>query len=987
MTHEHAIEPAAQVLEDLAWVRRLARRLLQDPTLAEDVAQEAWLAANQSAPPKDQDRRPWLVTVVKNHIRRLSRSQRRRSHRETTSAELRSDDRPYAEDPADIVARADLHRELTAAVMELDEPYRTAVLLRHLDDLPPPEVARRQNISHDAARKRISRGLQMLRERIEHLHPGGFAAWSAAWTTHLQSGTVAAATGAGITLPTLFVMNMKWMITGATALAAMLLWGFWPASQTSAPTPNPIETTASSQVSGDMPAAPSDTAPPRQLAPRSKAALELVLVDEQQRPLRKVLVLSLQAGELSQQARSDDNGRVAFHHAADATELLLARAGCVPMRLPLPTGSDRQQIVYATGHQVAGQVEGTAQEPVILHLEHDVVADCWTGLGSEARTALLGMGVLPNALEIKTSEDLRFAFCGLPANWTGALLTTNGWTLQSAGKQGAMADDATLLLLAPSQDLLLKLQSPIELHGRLLAGENPIAGLRILALDARTQSDGTLPETRSDVHGRFQIHVARPQANSRGAGTSLLVCSGNETVLEHRIKPGGEMDVRDVGDLQVGAPLTVHVHGKDGKSLQGASVVVGARGERSIHASTDTQGQAQFAALSIAAETIRVTAPGHDSAQLEIPTSRDVHVQLHQANEITVQIVNADGSAASDLRVRLQCDRQPFVAARQSRASDKPFAATFEPQSNGTLRLSNLEPGVLLTLTAVDDLEQAVGQLEVAAPPPLRRDTVTLKTNEQPFFWRGVVTDANGRPVPRAKLHAEANSFATHARTDATGAFAIGPMRREIRGLHVEVSHPMFVTWVADELAATQQAEPLAITIQRGRTLRAHVLQQCGNPVTAAMVYLAIAPNGGGVGKSQIPGVFVFDRMARKEGVLTVSLAGQEFTMPVAADDDYVEMRVPDLATLNISLSSAFAPEPGTMVCVAITAIEPEGPCDRRYLPRNAAPGTTQLRQLPPGRYRLQLEQRRLGRRGVDLLGAAQEVVVQGGDSREVALP
>ena len=38
--------------------------------------------ANQSAPPKDQDRRPWLVTVVKNHIRRLSRSQRRRSHRE-----------------------------------------------------------------------------------------------------------------------------------------------------------------------------------------------------------------------------------------------------------------------------------------------------------------------------------------------------------------------------------------------------------------------------------------------------------------------------------------------------------------------------------------------------------------------------------------------------------------------------------------------------------------------------------------------------------------------------------------------------------------------------------------------------------------------------------------------------------------------------------------------------------------------------------------
>src|SRR5690606_35620319 len=150
----------------LAWVRQLARRLLADPSLADDVAQEAWLAARSNAPTRAKGLRPWLSTVVKNHIRRLARTDTRRAARETASAQLcdgahRSGH--AAEDPATIVERAALHRELTSAVMDLDEPYRTAVLLRHLDELSAPEVATRQGISHDAARKRISRGLQMLR--------------------------------------------------------------------------------------------------------------------------------------------------------------------------------------------------------------------------------------------------------------------------------------------------------------------------------------------------------------------------------------------------------------------------------------------------------------------------------------------------------------------------------------------------------------------------------------------------------------------------------------------------------------------------------------------------------------------------------------------------------------------------------------------------------------------------------------------------------
>src|SRR5690606_5562453 len=173
----------------------------------------------------------------------------------------------------------------------------------------------------------------------------------------------------------------------------------------------------------------------------------------------------------------------------------------------------------------------------------------------------------------------------------------------------------------------------------------------------------------------------------------------------------------------------------------------------------------------------------------------------------------------------------------------------------------------------------------------------------------------------------------------------------------------------------------------RGRSLRAQILQENGNPVTAAMVYLNAEGAGGGIGQMRIPGTFEFDRMARVPAVLTVSLGAQEFTMPVAADDDFVEMRVPNLADLRIALSNSFVAESGARVCVAITALDRAGACDRRYFPSSNPAETPQLWQLPAGRYQLQIEQRQLGRRGVKLIGAARELTVQGGDTFEVVLP
>src|SRR5690606_21027511 len=108
--------------------------------------------------------RRWLATVVRHRVRRVLRGDRRRVARE--QAVLAAREAVEADDPADVVARVALHTEVAQAVAALDEPFRSALSWHYLDELPATEVARRQGIRHDAARKRISRGLQLLRERL-----------------------------------------------------------------------------------------------------------------------------------------------------------------------------------------------------------------------------------------------------------------------------------------------------------------------------------------------------------------------------------------------------------------------------------------------------------------------------------------------------------------------------------------------------------------------------------------------------------------------------------------------------------------------------------------------------------------------------------------------------------------------------------------------------------------------------------------------------
>jgi len=64
------------------------------------------------------------------------------------------------------------------AVRTLDEPYRTAILLRYFEDLPPPAIAARLGAPLETVRTRLRRGLALLRERLDRDHRGDRRRWS-----------------------------------------------------------------------------------------------------------------------------------------------------------------------------------------------------------------------------------------------------------------------------------------------------------------------------------------------------------------------------------------------------------------------------------------------------------------------------------------------------------------------------------------------------------------------------------------------------------------------------------------------------------------------------------------------------------------------------------------------------------------------------------------------------------------------------------------
>lgn len=213
-------EPSTEPIGDpvdlsqhLRWMRSLARALVRDEAAADDVVQDAAVAAlRQSQRPANV--RAWLTAILRNRARDAGRRSSAARRREAECARPEGDG-----ETRELEERAAICGELSQRVLALDEPIKSTLLMRYWDDLPPRVIARRTGVPVATVKSRLARGLARLRVDLDASRGGDRSAWLVAVLPLARpTPLVAASTAAGWTL-----MNTKVTLAAAAALGGALL--------------------------------------------------------------------------------------------------------------------------------------------------------------------------------------------------------------------------------------------------------------------------------------------------------------------------------------------------------------------------------------------------------------------------------------------------------------------------------------------------------------------------------------------------------------------------------------------------------------------------------------------------------------------------------------------------------------------------------------------------------------------------------------------
>ncbi len=145
------------------WPRayRAAFLVVHDAAAAEDIAQEGFLAAIRNLDTFDRRRPfgPWLHRIVVNRAIDWARA---RALRAEVGGESLADSAGAPDPPQDPYSA-----ETTAALAALSPEHRAVIVLRHLLEYTPGEIAGLLDLPRGTVNSRLRRGLDELKGRLE----------------------------------------------------------------------------------------------------------------------------------------------------------------------------------------------------------------------------------------------------------------------------------------------------------------------------------------------------------------------------------------------------------------------------------------------------------------------------------------------------------------------------------------------------------------------------------------------------------------------------------------------------------------------------------------------------------------------------------------------------------------------------------------------------------------------------------------------------
>jgi len=539
----HVLSPAEleRLLTQSEWLRALARRLVGDAATADDLVQETWIAALRNPPDPERPVRPWLAGVLRRVASMRARAEGRRAWRHRRAA--RHDELPPT---SHLVEQVDTQHRLSREVLELDEPYRTTLLLRYFHELPAVEIARRQGIPAGTVRWRLKRGLDDLRVRLDRSW-GDRRSWCLALgelgrrAQHASKG--GAWVGAGVAAGALAFLGVGWLAARDTGASALTV-------EVPAPVFTGRDAVGTRTTHELLAAAPADGAAQRVAG--APATPELVLHDPSGGTTAGLEAVLLLPDSVSIPLTSDEAGVL---HPPEATvgqegTLWVDHPGSFLQRIELEVLGGRQPVSLPSAARLAGRVLHHGQpleQPFALEIDTDRVLP-W-GVPPPAVVAVLGQGRRARAV---TGADGGFTFTGLPPNWSGELWLPSGWRIAGreprAAGSGPPFDRMHLDSLDGEQRVDVEPMPCTAGVVRTPAGE-PAAGARVVLRARWSDGRGAEFELKCDASGRF--HQSLPRCDLARLAVDIDHESGTRRREFVRRNAHEAIEVYDLGTLPV----------------------------------------------------------------------------------------------------------------------------------------------------------------------------------------------------------------------------------------------------------------------------------------------------------------------------------------------------------------------------------------------------------------------------------------------------
>lgn len=871
-----------RLLSRRPWLQGMARALVHEPSLAEDVVQETWVAA-LIRPPRGPEG-PWLAAVVRRATRFWQRSEGRRRTREERAARSEA-----VSSPAELLERVEIEQRLVQELRALAEPFRTTLLRRYFEGLSAAEIARADGVPQGTVRWRTSRGLAELRRRLAPAL-GERESLALALAPLLRAAPGGALAGAAW----IGGLGMGWKAWSSAA--ALFLLGIVVARARIA-RPGELTENAGVTQGGEVVLEQAERAADTARAPARADSPSREPVAVVQAPRVRVLAADGQAlaGTAVQWRCAGAGDSVSARlDAAGVLELSAERVGPLELaversrgfphvaRLELRPGE--QDLVLPEGLELSGTilVDGASpRRPLQLEL---------FPLRRYSASRPMSADLFErDRVQLATDERGGFRFLGLEAG-EYELGLPRGHAL-AGGLELGDPDPRMKLRVRPGTGQLIELERFPSARGRVLLPDGTPARAELNASVTWNGNDGMGIGAATDETGAFELFFERSWRTLYVECEARAVGARGEFAFE-----SSELEDGDLGDLvlEQGPRLELLVHDAAGAPIEGAMTTAG----------KGLSGPDGRLELRFVSEPFTVAAHGYLPREVQPSGAGELEVRLSAGPGLEVLVLDAGGAPVPEAPLRIEAERELFdgpdgrLEARVWRSDPARVGrhrvsgnrkeggvyAEFACNGDGRWRTGGVRAGVPFRLRIGARTSTPFHEELVPALGPAERRRLEIRLPLTLATLRGRALDAEGRAVPGARCATSAALFHGHGdrlycESDASGriecSFLLPP---DLVGpLAVNFERGGFLTRTIPWNPAAEEA--LEVRLDPGKRVLVSVVDTTGAIVPGGRVVRRPLGAPSWTGTEMLrPGVF--EASGFEDGLVEfrLDLAGRQYT-------------------------------------------------------------------------------------------------------------